>query len=133
MPQFDRRRLGWRAEDAAALREWAPQILCIWAAVVIIGIVLILKFAPAAFLSLPRSNPLFWGLIMVFYPTLSVYPQGIVYRVFMFERYRPLFGQEVVTRDGETIGKVKEVGSDTFDIQHGGAAGQLAARSFRSG
>jgi uncharacterized protein len=29
---------------------------------------------------------------MVLYPTLSVYPQGIVYRVFMFERYRALFG-----------------------------------------
>jgi uncharacterized protein len=29
---------------------------------------------------------------MLLYPTLSVYPQGIVYRVFVFERYRPLFG-----------------------------------------
>jgi uncharacterized protein len=91
-PQFDRRRLGWRMEDAAALRQFAPQILCLWAFVLAIGIVLILRFAPADFMNLPRSKPLFWGLIMVLYPTLSVYPQGIVYRVFMFERYRPLFG-----------------------------------------
>jgi membrane protease YdiL (CAAX protease family) len=26
------------------------------------------------------------------YPILSVYPQGIVYRAFIFERYRELFG-----------------------------------------
>jgi uncharacterized protein len=91
-PHFDRRRLEWRAEDAAALRHCAPQILGLWATAVAIGIVLILKYAPSDFLNLLRSNPLFWGLIMVLYPTLSVYPQGIVYRVFMFERYRPLFG-----------------------------------------
>jgi membrane protease YdiL (CAAX protease family) len=91
-PQFDRGRLEWRPEDAAALRQFAPQILCLWAAVVVIGIVLILRYAPADFMNLPRSKPLFWGLVMVLYPTLSVYPQGIVYRVFMFERYQPLFG-----------------------------------------
>lgn len=91
-PQFDRRRLGWRVEDAVALRQCAPQILCLWAAAVVVGILLILSFAPADFLNLPRSNPLFWGVVMVLYPVLSVYPQGIVYRVFMFERYRALFG-----------------------------------------
>lgn len=91
-PQFDRRRLGWRVEDAAATRQYAPQILCLWAVAVVIGIILILKYAPSDFLNLPRSKPLAWLLVMVLYPTLSVYPQGIVYRVFMFERYRPLFG-----------------------------------------
>ena len=91
-PQFDRRLLGWCVEDATILRHYAPQMLCLWAAVLVIGVVLILRFAPADFMNLPRSKPLFWGLIMVLYPTLSVYPQGIVYRVFMFERYRPLFG-----------------------------------------
>lgn len=29
---------------------------------------------------------------MVLYPVLSVYPQGIVYRAFLFGRYRELFG-----------------------------------------
>jgi membrane protease YdiL (CAAX protease family) len=91
-PHFDRRRLGWRTEDAAALRQCAPQILGLWAVVVVIGIVLILKYAPGDFLNLPRSNPLIWALVMVLYPTLSVYPQGIVYRVFLFERYRAIFG-----------------------------------------
>jgi len=91
-PQFDGRRLGWRMEDAVVFRQSAPQILCLWAAVVVIGIVLILRFAPADFMNFPRSKLFLWGLSMLLYPTLSVYPQGIVYRVFMFERYRPLFG-----------------------------------------
>ena len=29
---------------------------------------------------------------MLLYPILSVYPQGIVYRAFVFDRYRDLFG-----------------------------------------
>jgi membrane protease YdiL (CAAX protease family) len=29
---------------------------------------------------------------MVLYPVASVYPQGVVYRLFLFERYRGLFG-----------------------------------------
>jgi membrane protease YdiL (CAAX protease family) len=28
---------------------------------------------------------------MVLYPVLSVYPQGLLYRAFFFERYAPLF------------------------------------------
>ena len=46
---------------------------------------------PEAFLSFPRRRPDFWGLVMVLYPILSVIPQGIVYRAFLFHRYRPLF------------------------------------------
>jgi membrane protease YdiL (CAAX protease family) len=38
-----------------------------------------------------RSHPAFWLVVMVAYPVLSVYPQGIIYRAFVFERYRGLF------------------------------------------
>ena len=57
-----------------------------------IGVVLVLRFAPEDFLSLPRSDPRLWCLIMVLYPILSVYPRGIIYRAFLFERYRSLLG-----------------------------------------
>jgi membrane protease YdiL (CAAX protease family) len=33
---------------------------------------------------------------MVLYPILSVYPQGIIYRAFFFERYRTLFPNPAV-------------------------------------
>jgi Type II CAAX prenyl endopeptidase Rce1-like len=35
-----------------------------------------------------------WGVLMFLYPVLSVYPQGIVYRAFLFARYRDLFAHD---------------------------------------
>lgn len=46
---------------------------------------------PACFLSLVRQQPVLWQLIMMLYPLLSVYPQEVIYRGFLFHRYRALF------------------------------------------
>jgi hypothetical protein len=48
---------------------------------------------PEHFLSLPRERPLVWVVILLLYPIFSVIPQGIVYRSFFCQRYRPLFGE----------------------------------------
>lgn len=87
-PGFDRRHL-W---DAEAFWRYAPQILALFGFVLFIGVVLILRYAPDLFLGLPRSNPRIWGMLMVLYPVFSVYPQGIVFRAFLFHRYRDVFG-----------------------------------------
>ncbi len=47
---------------------------------------------PGLFLSLPRQHPLFWLVIMVLYPLLSVWPQEVIYRRFLFHRYEKAFG-----------------------------------------
>jgi membrane protease YdiL (CAAX protease family) len=47
---------------------------------------------PEALLSLISRNPKMWILVMITYPLVSVFPQELVYRVFFFDRYRPLFG-----------------------------------------
>jgi membrane protease YdiL (CAAX protease family) len=49
------------------------------------------QFAPELEWSLVRQSPGFWAVVMVLYPVLSVYPQGLVYRAFFFERYAVLF------------------------------------------
>ena len=49
-------------------------------------------FAPEFLFSLARRQPLFWALIMLLYPLLSVCPQEFLYRAFFFQRYQPLFG-----------------------------------------
>jgi membrane protease YdiL (CAAX protease family) len=49
-------------------------------------------FAPEFLFSLIRRQPLFWALIMLLYPLLSVCPQEFLYRAFFFHRYQPLFG-----------------------------------------
>jgi membrane protease YdiL (CAAX protease family) len=47
-------------------------------------------FAPALEWSFVLQNPVFLAIVIVAYPVLSVYPQGILYRAFFFERYAVL-------------------------------------------
>jgi hypothetical protein len=49
------------------------------------------RFAPNLEWSLIRQQPAIWAVVMVAYPVLSVYPQGLLYRAFFFERYATLF------------------------------------------
>ena len=87
-PRFSSRHL-W---DPAGFWQSAPAILGLFALVASIGVILVRRYAPAIFLNFPRSNPQFWSIVMLLYPMLSAYPQGIVYRAFLFGRYRDLFG-----------------------------------------
>lgn len=54
-------------------------------------------FWPDTFLSLPRQKPLFWLMILCLYPLLSVWPQEVLYRAFLFRRYSNLFRSIPVT------------------------------------
>lgn len=83
---FDRRQL-W---NAAPLRSQLPQILSLFAAGVVVITVLVHQYAPHLFLLLARTYPRSLALIMLLYPAFSVVPQGIVYRAYLFHRYRPL-------------------------------------------
>jgi uncharacterized protein len=49
------------------------------------------RFAPQLEWSLVRPHPVFWAVVMLAYPVVSVYPQGLLYRAFFFERYAGLF------------------------------------------
>jgi CAAX protease family protein len=47
--------------------------------------------SPSRFLAFPRHAFDLWLRIMILYPLISVTAQEIMYRVFFFHRYRPLF------------------------------------------
>lgn len=47
--------------------------------------------APDIFLYCPKEKVSVWATIMLTYPLLSVYPQEIIYRGFLLERYKPIF------------------------------------------
>lgn len=86
-PHFDRTRL-WNADPlpgqlAVILIPFAVASLVIWLGVH--------RFAPEREWRLVRRSPAFWAVVMVAYPVLSVYPQGVLYRAFFFERYAALF------------------------------------------
>jgi len=73
-------------------REWR-RILRTYALALPVMVVLLWFIRPAALLSLPARHPGIWLLVMVAYPVISVLPQELIYRVFFFERYDPLFGR----------------------------------------
>jgi uncharacterized protein len=89
---FDRKQL-W---NPAALPPAAPQILAIFAACALLVGAGVYFLAPRLLFNFVRRAPVFWAIVMVLYPILSVYPQGIIYRAFFFERYRGLFPNSVV-------------------------------------
>ena len=86
------------AVRSATLFQWRgmwPQLVPVLLRDAILLILLGLAvrvFAPEFLFSLVRRQPLFWTLIMLLYPLLSVCPQEFLYRAFFFQRYQPLFG-----------------------------------------
>lgn len=85
-PQFDGRSLGTRGEllrgTRRVLRVFVP------AGLVVTGLTWI--FEPELFLRFPRENTRTWTIVMIGYPLLSVYPQEIIFRSYLFHRYRAI-------------------------------------------
>jgi membrane protease YdiL (CAAX protease family) len=88
-----------RTSGAQALSLWnaAPLAGSLGSVLAVFGVAAVVitagvwKLRPQTLFGFVRNAPLFWALVMVLYPVLSVYPQGIIYRAFFFERYCPLF------------------------------------------
>lgn len=86
-PHFNRARL-WKAAElpphlAGVFLAFAVSAFALWLGVH--------RFAPDLEWSLVREHHAFWAVLMLAYPVFSVYPQGVIYRAFFFERYTPLF------------------------------------------
>lgn len=84
---FDRRLL-WNADGA---RSRLPHVFATFGVSAAVIGVLVAGFAPDHLFALLKRSPALWALIMLLYPLFSVYPQELVYRTFLFHRYRPLF------------------------------------------
>lgn len=86
-PAFDRREL-W---NARRLKSELGRMLGLAAVAMIVVTILVLILDPRLLGSLVRERPGLWIAIMLGYPLASVYPQEVIYRAFVFHRYRPLF------------------------------------------
>jgi hypothetical protein len=86
-PQFHRPQL-W---NAAPLTGQLGSIFILFAAVALALWLGVRHFSPDLQWDLVRRSPAFWAIVMVAYPVFSVYPQGLLYRAFFFERYAALF------------------------------------------
>jgi len=78
---------GWHAVNKAALLKIMYRFIPL--AIMITAVVV--SFMPESLFSLYRRDAALWLLVMILYPVLSVVPQEIMYRAFMYTRYRTLF------------------------------------------
>ena len=86
-PAFDRRRL-WNVERLWP-RLWRTIAFFLPAAAALALIYAVIE--PERLLAFPRQRPGLWLLVLVLYPAVSVYPQELIFRTFIFHRYRQLF------------------------------------------
>lgn len=85
------RRHFWSSENPVHERQQLKQILLRFTGCAIALIGLVLAFFPHKLFLFPRTMPLYWAVLLIAYPLLSVYPQELLYRAFFVRRYRHLF------------------------------------------
>ncbi len=92
-PSFENRRL----VNVAGMRGHALLMLGLFAigAALLTGLTLILE--PDRLLGFPLGAPVMYAIVMLFYPLVSVYPQEIIFRTWLFHRYGPAFGSPALT------------------------------------
>lgn len=85
---FSNRRLGGLGKIKLIWRELLLRVfLC--ALLLLAGCYLLI---PEMLFAFVKNNPRFWLAVFILYPCLSAWPQELIYRAFMFQRYAKLFG-----------------------------------------
>jgi membrane protease YdiL (CAAX protease family) len=85
--QFDRTQLWNRKQFMKRLGRMVA-IFVPGAAAVVVALAF---FRPDLLLTFPQTYPKVWIILMLTYPILSVYPQEVIFRAFLFHRYHALF------------------------------------------
>jgi uncharacterized protein len=89
-PGFDRSQL-W---NPLPLRSQLRSIFILFAVGIVVLSGAVYALAPTLLFSFLKTHPAIWALVMLLYPVLSVYPQGLIYRVFVMHRYREILQKE---------------------------------------
>jgi hypothetical protein len=128
-PGFDRARLFSLGTLRGSLR--AIGLRAAGAAAVIGALVLLLR--PAAFLTMPSHEPRLWLAGLALYPLLSAWPQEVIFRLFFFHRYAPLFGSGswLVAANAVAFGFLHAIYPNSLAPLLSVPAGVLLALTFR--
>jgi uncharacterized protein len=86
-PTFDRTLL-WRRSAARPHRRRVVLRALVCCLLLGVGVAV---WRPDLLFGFPRRSPIFWAVVMVAYPIVSVYPQELAFRTFFFHRYAALF------------------------------------------
>ncbi len=125
---FDRRNL-WRA---GALRGQARPMAALFAVSFLALVAAVALLYPDQLFDLPRERPDIWLLIAIFYPLLSVYPQELIFRAFLFQRYEPLFGRRwIVAASAAAFGYVHIAFGSWISVALTVVGGWIFARRYQ--
>jgi membrane protease YdiL (CAAX protease family) len=131
-----RRQPGFEQRDltrVSAVPSALPVILAGWAVAAVAAVVALAAFRPEQLFDLPREKPLIWGLVVVFYPLFSVYPQELIYRAFLLHRYAPLLrsGAWAAAASAAAFGFAHVIFANVLSVLLTLAGGWLFARRYQ--
>jgi len=134
---FDRRRL-WNGADFG---KRLVRVLAVYlvAGAALLALVLVLdrnraaQGKPELFLSFVKRSTVGWMIVMSLYPLLSVYPQELIFRAFLFHRYRALFPEPwmQVCASAVAFGFVHVLFRNWVAVVLSALGGFLFARTYR--
>lgn len=128
-PDFDRDAL-WRSNALPAQARSMAGLAATSAAGLTAGVA---SVHPEDLFALPRRNPLLWLAVMVLYPMLSVYPQELIFRSFLFHRYALVFGRGpgLVAASAAAFGYVHILFGSWFSVASSGIGGLIFATRYQ--
>jgi len=80
--------------NKSATTQDLPRILAIFAVIMVVLLIFTDLFYPETLFFCIKNHFSIWCSLMVVYPLLSVYPQELIYRAFLFHRYGRLCSSE---------------------------------------
>lgn len=85
---FNKRRLCGLSKIKLIWKSLAGRVI----ACTVLLLVLCYLLAPNMLFAFVKNAPQMWLMVFILYPFLSAWPQELIYRAFMFQRYKKLFG-----------------------------------------
>ena len=113
-PEFSRKKL----RGLAALRGQLPSILALFAIGAGATLLAVYCFAPATLFDMPRERTALWAAVMLLYPLLSVWPQGVIYRAFILQRYQQLLHIFPAMRENARMAVMIGASAVSFSLIH---------------
>ncbi len=76
-----------------SFRNWTQMFIRVMVFFVL-SVIAVIIFMPENLFIIPRTNPLLFILIFIFYPIWSAYPQELIYRAYFYHRFSSVFKNE---------------------------------------
>jgi membrane protease YdiL (CAAX protease family) len=76
-----------------SFKNWTPIFIRVMVFFVL-SVIAVIIFMPENLFIVPRTNPLLFMLIFIFYPVWSAYPQELIYRAYFYYRFSSIFKNE---------------------------------------